>query len=130
MRTLEILLIVALAALLLSLYARRWSARLALTALAVLGLHLALERYRWQMVPAYALTALLALAALARTGVLQGNRPPVKAPSDRLDAQVTPARKRHRLLALFAGTFLLLAAAAPPVLFPDRTPLAPSPSIG
>ncbi len=84
---------------------RGWPA----AALAFLALHLGLEHYRWQMVPAYALTGVLALLALTAR-------------------EVRPARPPalwRRLLAGLGGLALALAALAPPVVFP--VPRLPQP---
>jgi predicted dienelactone hydrolase len=115
MRTLEIvLLLVLLAYLLLPTRHRRWAA---LAAVLVALLHLGLEGERWQMVPAYALTALFAVITL-----LSLRRPasPAAAP--------TPAPRPRRAPALFgraAGVLAVILAALPPVLFP--VPRLPAP---
>lgn len=70
MRPLEILLLVLpLPYLLWPLFARvrpRWLQMLPFAGLVVLGVHVLLEGYRWQMLPAYLLTAVLAVRALYR----------------------------------------------------------------
>ena len=69
MRIFEILLLLSLAA---SLAAplllrriERWMLLLNAAAIAILILHLFIEKYRWQMIPLYALAAIAALVALA-----------------------------------------------------------------
>src|SRR3989304_8743217 len=69
-------------------------------------IHLMVEKYRWQMVPAYALTALLFLLSLARL---------LEKKSD------SPAALRRKILnglGMASGFVVLAVAAALPVLFP------------
>lgn len=85
----------------------RWVAYLPALASALVALHLLVEKYRWQMIPAYALTVLLFLLGL---------RP--------------PAAPRPRRWTTFAGSalgvLLVLLLALPGVLFP--VPVLPTPS--
>lgn len=110
MRTFELLLLLADLALFAALAFRRirgtrWVRYLALLAAAVAGAQIALEGVRWQMVPAYALTGLLALAAL-----LGRTRPPE-----------TSRHLLHRVvsgLAVSVGALALAIAAFLPVAIP------------
>ena len=72
-------------------------------------LHLALEGYRWQMLPTYALAAILFLVAV-KSLVKGGSRAPVRAAS----------RKRAllRFSIITIGLLLFVLAAALPALFP------------
>ena len=72
--------------------------------------HLVLEHYRWQMVPAYLLTAALILLTLPNT--LKGTERP-------------PSRGAWAVVAGGLGIFWLLVAAALPILLP--VPHLPSP---
>src|SRR5690242_20078655 len=116
MRPLEItLLLLDLAVVLLPLLARpggaawRWLAALAPLSVFVLMAQLVLERYRWQMVPLYALTVLL--LAVRLPGLLGRQR--------------TQSRRRGAWAGAIAGVVLLGLAAAAPVLFP--VPNLPAP---
>jgi predicted dienelactone hydrolase len=80
MRTLEIGLLVILLALVvwpLTPWRRRsdWRAALAITAVFLTALHLLWEGYRWQMVPAYGLTAVYLLLAMLERRRAPGDRP-------------------------------------------------------
>jgi formylglycine-generating enzyme required for sulfatase activity len=71
-------------------------------------IHLVFEGYRWQMVPAYALTVLTSLTTVR--GVMQG-----------LDTQGKPSSRRRRALTIIGTVLVLLVltiAAALPALFP------------
>ena len=116
MRPLELtLLLLDLACVLLPLLARpagagwRWLAGLAPLAAMVLVAQWVVERYRWQMVPLYALT--LVLLALRLPRLFGRDRP-------------QPRRRRDWAGGL-AGALLLGLAAAAPVLFP--VPSLPAP---
>ncbi|MGH7718974.1 MAG: alpha/beta hydrolase family protein, partial [Gemmatimonadaceae bacterium] len=75
--------------------------------LTLLGVvQLVIEGYRWQLVPAYALAALLVMVALISRAQPEVQRPPSR------------ARKALRLGAGVLGVLALVAAAALPALFP------------
>jgi predicted dienelactone hydrolase len=106
MRTLEIVLLVALLAyLLLPPRLRRWAA---LAAVVVALLHLGLEGERWQMVPAYALTAFFAALSLLQ---LRPAAPLSRPPGPTL-------RRPKGALARTIAALLILLVALPPSLFP------------
>jgi hypothetical protein len=113
MRLFEILTLVTLLLALLSFFVPRpkrpqWMAFLpSLVVLLVLA-HLVLEGYRWQMVPAYALTVLTFLASVR--GIMQG-----------IDTQGKPSSPGRRALTIIGtvlGLLVLIIAAALPALFP------------
>src|SRR6185369_6214619 len=114
MRPLELTLwLIALALLVTLRLPRRWEAArpwlewLPLLALAVMLVQVVVEKYRWQMVPLYALTGALVLVGLRR---LRG----------------TPASPgRLAWLGTALGLVLLVVAALPPILFP--VPVLPDP---
>ena len=85
----------------------RWMAYLPSLAVLCVLIHLLFEGYRWQMVPAYVLTALLFLATVR--GILPWREVPSK-----------PARWRRVLTIIGAvlGLLVLIIAAAVPALFP------------
>jgi predicted dienelactone hydrolase len=86
----------------------RWVAFLpSLIVLLVLA-HLVLEGYRWQMIPAYALTALTFLATVR--GIIQGTDPQGKTPSR--------GRRALTIVGTVLGLLVLIVAAALPALFP------------
>jgi predicted dienelactone hydrolase len=86
----------------------RWVAFLpSLIVLLVLA-HLVLEGYRWQMVPAYALTVLTFLATVR--GIIQGAGPQGKAPSR--------GRRALTIIGTVLGLLVLIVAAALPALLP------------
>jgi formylglycine-generating enzyme required for sulfatase activity len=113
MRLFEILTLVTLLLALLSFFVPRpkrpqWMAFLpSLVVLLVLA-HLVLEGYRWQMVPAYALTVLTFLATVR--GIMQGTDPQGK-PSSR-------GRRALIIIGTVLGLLVLIIAAALPALFP------------
>jgi predicted dienelactone hydrolase len=118
MRPLELtLFLLDLAALLLPLAAprARWPAWPILLAVVVLAAQLFVERYRWQMVPLYALT--LALLALSLPRLLRNAPAAAGAPR--------PARRAWAWAGRAGGVVLLLLAAAPALLFP--VPVLPNP---
>jgi hypothetical protein len=114
MRPLELTLwLVSLAMLLAPRLPRRWEAArpwlewLPLAALGVMLAQVVVEKYRWQLVPLYALTGVLVLVGLRRL-------------------RVVPATGgRAAWLGVVAGLVLLVLAALPPILFP--VPVLPSP---
>ena len=86
----------------------RWMAFLpSLVVLLVLA-HLVLEGYRWQMIPAYALTALTFLATVR--GIIQGTDPQGKTPSR--------GRRALTIIGTVLGLLVLIVAAALPALLP------------
>jgi hypothetical protein len=86
----------------------RWMAFLpSLIVLLVLA-HLVLEGYRWQMVPAYALTALTFLATVR--GLRPGSEPRSESPSG--------WRRARTIIATVLGLLALVVAAALPALLP------------
>jgi dienelactone hydrolase len=111
MRTFEILLLAANGLLLLltlfPLRQTRWRNGLALSVVPILAVHLLLEQYRWQMIPAYGLTAVLSLLLLRRPPTTQ------------------PARWRQIGGGLLGAAALLIAVALPALLpvpqFPPMT---------
>lgn len=137
MRLFEYIVVVVLAAYLVApnLWWRPW---IPVVALAAGVAHLALEGYRWQMVPLYALVVGLALLNARRLRG-PGPRPAIGRPSaarkgaGRKGAAVAaaaqpaikPVRRGRAVLGLVGGIAALVVAAAPPVLFP--VPLLPDP---
>jgi hypothetical protein len=120
MRLFEILLLVANGLLLRQWFIQRlrpfphryWSLLLPLSTGLILLLHLILEGYRWQMVPAYGLTAVLVLLALIQ---------PAR------QTAVSPARPLWpTILGGLAGLAVLLLATALPVLLPVPQPPPPT----
>lgn len=89
----------------------RWVAFLPFIALDLVILHLFIEKYRWQMVPAYALTALLFVLSLPRL------RKPAAAPRP---------RRWTTFVGSTLGVLLVIVLAAPGVLFP--VPVLPTPT--
>jgi predicted dienelactone hydrolase len=110
MRTLEILI---LAILLVGFVGRscspvkrsRWIDLLPGLAIFLIVIHLIVEKYRWQMVPAYALTLLLFLLSLLQ--LKRGSWPPDRQPSRRVGA-VTGFFLRLLIVALVAALPILL----------------------
>lgn len=86
----------------------RWMAFLPSLIVLLVLTHLVLEGYRWQMVPAYALTAIIFLATLR--GIMPGADPQSK----------TSSRKRRALtiIGTVLGLLMLIIAAALPALLP------------
>lgn len=116
MRPLEIAILIALVpALLLPLVrhsrSQRWPAILPILAALLTFLHLLLEGYRWQMVPAY----LLVLVLLLRTGWRLSR--PLSLPED---------GHRWRIAGMIAGLLLFLVAVVLPIIFP--VPDLPTPT--
>ena len=118
MRLFEILTLITLLLSLLSFFVSRgkrprWMAFLPSLAVLLVLAHLVLEGYRWQMVPAYALTVLTFL-------------PTVRAIMQGADLQGKPSSRGRRALAII-GTVLcllvLIVAAALPALLPVGTGL-------
>ena len=113
MRLFEILILVTLSLSLLSFFVPRpkrpqWMAFLpSLVVLLVLA-HLVLEGYRWQMVPAYALTALTFLATVR--GIMPGADPQGRRPSR--------GRRALTIIGPVLGLLVLILAAALPTLLP------------
>jgi predicted dienelactone hydrolase len=86
----------------------RWMAFLPGLAVLLVLAHLALEGYRWQMVPAYTLTALTFLATVR--GIMPGADPQGK-PFSR-------GRRASTIIGTVLGLLVLVVAAALPALFP------------
>jgi predicted dienelactone hydrolase len=108
MRIMEYVVLVLLAAYLVApnLWWRPW---IPLVAAVAGGAHLVVEGYRWQMVPLYVLTAIFVALNAPR---LLGRRP-------------KPLKRGWAVAGLVAGVLALVAAAAPPILFP--VPVLPAP---
>ena len=86
----------------------RWMAFLPSSVVLLMLIHLVLGGYRWQMVPAYALTALIFLATV------RGNMPGA-------DPQGKPSSRGRRALTIFGtvlGLLVLIVAAVLPALLP------------
>jgi len=94
----------------------RWMAFLPGLALLLVLAHLVLEGYRWQMIPAYALTVLTCLATARAT--IQGADPQAK-PSSR-------GRRALTIIGTVLGLLVLIIAAALPALFPVYRPQEPT----
>jgi predicted dienelactone hydrolase len=113
MRPFEILTLVSLLLALLSFFVPRgkrprWTAYLPSLAVLFALIHLIFEGYRWQMVPAYGLTALLFLGTMR--SILSGTR-----------VRSDPPSCRHRVLAIIGtvlGLLVLVIAAGLLALFP------------
>jgi len=113
MRLFEILTLVTLLLALLSFFVPRgkrprWTAYLPSLAVLFALIHLVFEGYRWQMVPAYGLTALLFL------GSVRGILPRARLPSD-------PPSRWRRVLSIIGtvlGLLMLAITAGPLALFP------------
>jgi predicted dienelactone hydrolase len=86
----------------------RWMAFLPSLAVLLALIHLASESYRWQMVPAYALTALTFLATVR--GIMPGAGPQGRTPSRR--------RRALAIVGTVLGLLVLILAAALPALVP------------
>jgi predicted dienelactone hydrolase len=86
----------------------RWMAFLPSLAVLLVLAHLVLEGYRWQMVPAYALTVLTFLATVR--GIMPGPGPQGKTPSR--------GRRAWTIIGIVLGLLVLIVAAALPALFP------------
>jgi predicted dienelactone hydrolase len=118
MRLLEIIIILLNLAALVLLYippraSMRWLKFLPSAILLITVVHLIIERYRWQMVPSYAITAALFLLSLP--GLLKSAEP-------------RPARGGWKLAAgAFALLFWLVSIALPTVLPMPRLPKPPGP---
>jgi len=113
MRILEILTLVTLLATFIGTFVPRgrrprWMAYLPSLAVLFVLAHLVLEGYRWQMVPAYALTALTFLATAP--GIVR-----------RADPQRKPSSRGRRALGIIGtilGLLVLIVATVPPALLP------------
>lgn len=87
-----------------------WADFLPLAAVNLIIVHILIEGYRWQMVPAYAFTGLLFLLSLPRL---------------RRPAPMSAPRRRFIFIWNGLGLLFLLVMAVPPVLFP--VPVFPKP---
>ncbi len=113
MRTLEIILVLLLAARILApLFTRnRWIEWVSVTALGVMGLQLVFEGYRWQMIPLYGFTIGISIFSIWRL-----THP--KTSNEYLSMGI---------IAQTVGWFLILGIAAlPPILLPIPQPPKPS----
>jgi predicted dienelactone hydrolase len=113
MRPFEVLALIALLPTLVSFFAPRgkrprWTAFLPSLVVLLVLIHLVLEGYRWQMVPAYALTALTFLATVR--GIMPGADPQGK-PSSR-------GRRALTIIGTILSLLVLIIAAALPALLP------------
>ena len=86
----------------------RWMAFLPSLAVVLALTHLILEGYRWQMVPAYALTVLTFLATVR--GLIPGFEPRAESPSG--------WRRARTIIATVLGLLALVVAAALPAILP------------
>jgi len=86
----------------------RWMAFLPSLIVLLVLVHLVLEGYRWQMVPAYVLTTLTFLATVR--GLMPGFEPRAKSPSG--------WRRARTIIATVLGLLALVVAAALPALLP------------
>jgi len=84
----------------------RWVNWLPSLALLLSAIHLFVEKYRWQMVPAYGLTLLLFFLSISK--IKRGNRP----------AQERSSSQILRIAGFFSRLLVILLVAAPPVLLP------------
>jgi predicted dienelactone hydrolase len=113
MRLFEILTLVSLLLALLSFFVPRgkrprWTAYLPSLAVLFALIHLVFEGYRWQMVPAYALTLLTFLATVR--GTIPGTDPQGKTPSR--------GRRALTIIGTVLGLLVLIVAVALSALFP------------
>jgi len=86
----------------------RWMAFLPSLVVLLVLIHLASESYRWQMVPAYALTALTFLATMR--GIMPRAEPQGKT--------LSRGRRAFTIIGTVLGLLVLIIAAALPALFP------------
>jgi predicted dienelactone hydrolase len=118
MRPLEIIIPISLSAYLLWPHPRPFAIRLLPAIALILTLvHFAIEGYRWQMIPIYALTAILGLSALINAAV---------APQSTTDWRPIASTLTLRLLAQGGAFVLVLLSTALPALLP--VPVIPTPS--
>jgi len=84
----------------------RWIDWFPSLALLLSAIHLAVEKYRWQMLPAYGLALLLFFLSIPK--IKRGNRP----------AQDRPSGLVLRIAGFFFRLLVILLIAAPPILLP------------
>lgn len=113
MRIIEALILAAVLTTLASFFFRRerrprWLVYLPGTALALVLIHLGIERYRWQMVPAYAMVVILFVWSLRD---MRRATPPVP-------SQTSRWRKALRIASVLLGLVVFAIVAALPLVFP------------